>query len=114
MTTPTSTGKESGAAGTGLTAGDPKILTGEIGPNEIHLYRSPEQHGNWLDSMRTRKENIAPVEIAHRACSTCLIHHMAMHLKRKLYWDPVAERFKNDDEANRMLSRPQRAPYTFG
>jgi len=25
----------------------------------------------------------------------------------------VTERFKNDDEANRMLSRPQRAPYTF-
>jgi hypothetical protein len=38
---------------------------------------------------------------------------MAMVLKRKLYWDPVNERFKNDDEANSMLSRPQRAPYMF-
>jgi hypothetical protein len=36
---------------------------------------------------------------------------MAMVLKRKLYWDPVNERFHNDDEANSMLSRPQRAPY---
>jgi myo-inositol 2-dehydrogenase / D-chiro-inositol 1-dehydrogenase len=36
---------------------------------------------------------------------------MAMRLKRKLSWDPVAERFRNDDEANSMLSRPQRAPY---
>jgi hypothetical protein len=36
---------------------------------------------------------------------------MAMVLKRKLYWDPTRERFKNDDEANSMLSRPQRAPY---
>jgi len=34
-----------------------------------------------------------------------------MVLKRKLYWDPVKERFKNDDEANSMLRRPQRAPY---
>ncbi len=25
-----------------------------------------------------------------------------MHLKRKLTWDPVAERFRNDDEANDM------------
>ena len=33
--------------------------------------------------------------------------------KRKLYWDPIKERFKNDDEANAMLSRPQRAPYMF-
>jgi hypothetical protein len=36
---------------------------------------------------------------------------MAMVLKRKLYWDPVIERFKNDDEANSMLHRPQRSPY---
>jgi hypothetical protein len=34
-----------------------------------------------------------------------------MVLKRKLYWDPVTERYKNDDEANGMLHRPQRAPY---
>jgi hypothetical protein len=38
---------------------------------------------------------------------------MAMKLKRKLYWDPAKERFKNDDEANGMLSRPQRPPYTL-
>ena len=34
-----------------------------------------------------------------------------MKLQRKLYWDPLRERFKNDDEANAMLSRPQRYPY---
>jgi hypothetical protein len=36
---------------------------------------------------------------------------MAMKLKRKLHWDPQHERFQNDDEANAMLSRPQRPPY---
>jgi len=36
-----------------------------------------------------------------------------MKLPRKLFWDPVKERFKNDDEANAMLSRPMRAPYTL-
>jgi len=36
-----------------------------------------------------------------------------MKLKRKLYWDPIHERFKNDDEANAMRSRPMRAPYTI-
>jgi hypothetical protein len=84
-----------------------------IGPNEIHLYTSDEHHGNWLECIRTRKETIAPAEIAHRACSTCLLHHIAMKTKRKLYWDPAKERFKNDDQANTMLSRPQRAPYGF-
>jgi hypothetical protein len=94
-----------------LDANDLKILTSEIGPNEIHLYESPEQHGNWLDSIKSRKPPVAPVEVAHRSCSACLVHHVAMKLKRKVYWDPSTERFKNDDEANRMLSRPMRAPY---
>jgi predicted dehydrogenase len=94
-----------------LDASDPKLLTSEIGSNEIHLYESPEQHGNWLDSIKTRKPNVAPVEVAHRSCSACLVHHIAMKLKRKIYWDPEREQFKNDEEANAMLSRPMRAPY---
>jgi predicted dehydrogenase len=98
---------------TALAASDPKIIKSVIGPDEIHLYESKEQHGNWLDSIISRKQPISPVEMGHRACSTCLIHDMAMVLKRKLYWDPVHEHFKNDDEANCMLSRPQRAPYAM-
>jgi predicted dehydrogenase len=94
-----------------LVASNPKILDSVIGPNEIHLYESADQHGNWLDCIKSRKAPITPAEIGHRACSTCLIHHIAMKTKRKLFWDPVKEHFKNDDEANCMLSRPQRAPY---
>ena len=37
-----------------------------------------------------------------------------MKTKRKLHWDPMKERFNNDEEANKMLSRPQRAPYGSG
>jgi predicted dehydrogenase len=96
-----------------LAASDPRILTSTIGPTEIHLYESKEHHGNWLECVRSRRQTIAPVEVAHRACSACLIHHMAMKLKRKLYWDPQRERFRNDDEANAMLSRPQRPPYAI-
>ena len=96
-----------------LMASDPKILDSEIGPNEIHLYKSDDQHGNWLECIRSRKAPTAPVEVGHRACSTCLLHHIAMKTKRKLYWDPAKERFTNDDAANAMLSRPQRAPYRF-
>ena len=96
-----------------LNASDPKIIKSVIGPDEIHLYESKDHHGNWLECIRSRQQPIAPVEVAHRACSACLLHHMAMKLKRKLYWDPGRERFKNDDEANSMLSRPQRPPYTL-
>ena len=94
-----------------LAASDPKIITSVIGPEEIHLQESKEHHGNWLECVKSRQQPIAPIEVGHRACSACLIHHIAMKLKRKVYWDPLRERFKNDDEANGMLSRPQRWPY---
>ncbi len=96
-----------------LAASDPKIITSVIGVDEIHLYESSNHHRNWLECVRSRREPIAPVEVAHRSCSACLVHHIAMKLKRKLYWDPARERFRNDDEANAMLSRPQRFPYTM-
>jgi predicted dehydrogenase len=94
-----------------LAASDPRILASTIGPDEVHLYESNDHHGNWLDCIRSRREPIAPVEVAHRSCSACLLHHIAMKTGRTLRWDPVAERFRNDDEANAMLSRPQRWPY---
>ena len=94
-----------------LSASDPAILRAEIGPHEIHLPVSQEHHGDWLEAIRARRQPIAPVEVAHRSCSACLLHHMAMKVDRPLHWDPIRERFRNDDEANAMLSRPQRAPY---
>ena len=111
MVTPTDPGGKPAAPPQPLVASNPKILDSVIGPDEIHLYQSNDQHGNWLECIKSRKAPTAPAEIGHRACSTCLIHHIAMKTKRRLYWDPVKEHFKNDDEANCMLSRPQRAPY---
>jgi predicted dehydrogenase len=97
-----------------LAASDPRIITSTIGPDEVHLYESKDHHGNWLDCVRSRQQPIAPVEVAHRSCSACLLHHIAMKTRRTLHWDPVKERFENDDEANAMLSRPQRWPYLVG
>ncbi len=94
-----------------LDASDPKILTSVIGPDEIHLIDSKEHHGNWLDSIISRQPPIAPIEVGHRACSVCLLNHIAMQLERKLKWNPLKERFINDDEANSMLTRAQRWPY---
>ena len=97
-----------------IDASNPKMLQSVIGPNEIHLYESPEQHANWLDCVKSRKEPVAPVEVGHRSCSACLLHHIAMKVKRKIYWDPKTETFKNNDkEATALLSRPRRKGYDF-
>ncbi len=94
-----------------LVASDPKILTSQIKENEIHLYKIENQHGNWLDCIKSGKEPISPVEKGHRACTVCLITHISMKLGRKLDWNPDTEKFVNDEEANKLLSRSQRAPY---
>lgn len=96
-----------------LDASDPAILTSKILPTEINLYRSDDHYGNWLDCIRSRKTPITPAELGHRGCSTCLIHDIAMILKRKVKWDPVKEVFINDPEANALMARPMRKPYVF-
>ena len=97
-----------------IDASNPKLLQSVIGPNEIHLYKGSEQHADWLDCINSRKEPIAPIEVGHRSCSACLLHQIAMKLKRKIYWDPTKEAFKNDDkEATALLSRPRRKKYDF-
>ena len=94
-----------------LDASDPKILSSEIGPNETHLYKIDDQHGNWLDCIQSRKDPISPVDMGHMACVVCLISHIAMKIPRKLHWNSKTEKFINDDEANALLTRPQRKPY---
>lgn len=94
-----------------LNASDPKILESKIGENEIHLEKIDDQHGNWLDCIKTRKQPISNIEKGHKACVTCLISDIAMQFDRKLDWDPEKEVFINDDEANALLRREQRKPY---
>jgi predicted dehydrogenase len=94
-----------------LTASNPKILTSPLGPNATRLFKSSDHHGNWLECVKSRLQPLTPAEVGHRSTSVCIISFIAMKLGRKLYWDPLGEHFKNDDEANAMLSRPQRWPY---
>jgi hypothetical protein len=54
--------------------------------------------------MRTRKAPLADVEIGHRTVSMC---HPGK-IKRKLRWDPEAEPFIGDAEANGLLGRSRR------
>jgi len=87
------------------------LVTSTIGPDETHLYQSNNHKGNFFECMKSRAETIAPAEIAHRSCTLCLLGEIAMRLGRKLRWDPKNERFINDTEADRMLSRPMRSPW---
>lgn len=94
-----------------LRAEPASVLKEVIGPDEIRLYKSRDHKQNFLDCIKSRKETICPAEIGHRSISVALLGEIAMLTGRKLHWDPENERFINDDEANRLLSRPMRSPW---
>jgi len=67
--------------------------------------------GNFFDCVRRRKEPVSDVFTHHRELTSCHICNIAMLLKRKLRWDPKQEVFLGDEQANALLSRPQRKGY---
>ncbi|MHC4400101.1 MAG: Gfo/Idh/MocA family protein [Planctomycetota bacterium] len=95
---------------------DFKVTEGEadLSPTrteEHHLRPSDNHSGNWLECITTRRRPVMDVEIGHRV--TCWSHlgNIAYLTGRKLQWDPAAERFVGDDQANRMLHAPYREPW---
>lgn len=74
----------------------------------VEVFRSPGHAENFEDCIRTREKPIMHIEAGHRVASLCILGNLSFKLQRKLLWDPKAERVLNDEEANRMLSRPGR------
>jgi predicted dehydrogenase len=71
-------------------------------------------HGrNWLDAIKSRQKPICDVEIGHRSAAVCHLANLGYQLRRSLTWDPAAERFANDDEANSLLNREARSPWNI-
>jgi predicted dehydrogenase len=106
----------------GIWAEPRSLLTVRMKPDDAHLHRSPHC-GDWYDhtahcadflrSVQTRQDPIAPVEEGHAASTLGNVADIALRLDRKLKWDPVAGRFVGDDQANNLLNRPLRSPWTL-
>lgn len=93
---------------------NPKSLLAEtIGPNEVRLINSANHHRNFIDAAKGAAVAACPVDVAVRSDTICMIDNIAARLQRKLNWDPRRERFVDDDEANRMLTRTMRSPWTL-
>jgi predicted dehydrogenase len=68
---------------------------------------------NWIAAVRSRKPGAlnAEIEEGHLSSSLCHLANVAYRTGRTLAFDPKSERFSGDEEANRLLTRPYRAPY---
>ena len=96
-----------------IAASDPKILEEKIGDNEKHLYKSENHWQNFIDSVRSRKPAIAPIEVAYRAISVALLGEIAMTTGQKIHWDPEKQEIIGNPVASRLLGRPYRKPWTL-
>ena len=90
----------------------PKSLLSTKGSrNAVRLPRSDNHRRNFLSCVKTRQQTVSGVESAVRSDTICHLDDIAIRLGRKLRWDPEAEQFLNDEQANRMLERPMRSPW---
>ena len=72
---------------------------------------SDDHYANFLESVRDRREPVSPVLSGHRATVLGNVADIAVRLGRKLKWDPKDEHFVGDEEANKRLAQPMRAPW---
>jgi predicted dehydrogenase len=94
-----------------MKASNPAILREKIGPDEIRLYQSQDHFQNFLDCVKTRRQTVTPPEIAHRSISVAFLGEIAMLTECQLKWDPVRERFVDNEKANNYLMRSYRSPW---
>ena len=95
----------------GIETGPKSLLTTQIGVGEIQLPRSSLHERNFLDSVRSRTRTLSPIGVAVRADTLCHLAHIAMRTEGRLHWDPKAERFIGNPEANRWMRRGKCGPW---
>jgi hypothetical protein len=92
-----------------IRASDQKLLDEPLPATATRLYVSNDHGQNFLDCMRSRQQPICNAEVGHRSVTVCHLANISLRLNgRKLSWDPKAERFVGDEQANSMVSRPMR------
>jgi predicted dehydrogenase len=85
----------------------------ELKDNDKPLYRSDDHYQDWVDALKNRNRPISDVETGHRTASVCNIVNIAYDLERPLKWAPSHEKFIDDDDADRMLTRAFRGNWNF-
>jgi predicted dehydrogenase len=91
---------------------EPDAARAPLGPNNQRLPVSTNHYRNFIDGIVNGTQPIAPIETAHRSITIAHLGNIGLRLKReKLRWDPASERIVDDDEAEKMVSRPMRAPW---
>ena len=66
---------------------------------------------NLLSAITSRGKPVADIEQGYISTASCILANMSMKLGRSLAWDAANGQIQGDEEANRLLRRPYRAPW---
>ena len=66
---------------------------------------------NFLDCIKSREQPISDLESGHRVRAVRHLANLSLRLGRSLQWDGKSETIRGDDEATKMLERPDRSPW---
>lgn len=92
---------------------DSSIWETILSDNDVRLYRSDNHHGDFIESVLSHTDPVAPIEEGHRSITIAHLGNIAMRLGRDLRWDPDREVVLDDATANDMLDRPMREPWSL-
>jgi predicted dehydrogenase len=97
----------------GIWAEPVSLLKVKLRSDDVHLDTGAvgSHYENFIQCVRSREDPLAPVEAGHQASYLGMIAEISIKLGRGLKWDPQAEEFIGDDQANRLLSAPLRSPW---
>jgi len=80
---------------------------------ERHVASAMRRHWkNFLAAIDTRSRPVSDIEQGYITATACILANIACRLGRSLTWDPEKGRVVDDYEANRLLRRPYRRPWT--
>ena len=85
----------------------------EKGPSITGGRGHPKHFADFVESVRTRKPTIAPAEVAHVSCALVHLGSIAYRVGRVLHFNPQTETFPNDPEANQLLTKQYRQPFSL-
>lgn len=82
---------------------------------DLEKHVAPAIRGHMRDLLAARESRgkpVADIEQGHISTASCILANIALDAGRSLTWNSAQHRIVNDDEANRKLRRPYRAPWT--
>lgn len=84
-------------------------------PGGKDVHRSPrfDHHEDWFEGIKTGRKTVMNIEAGVATANLTVLGNLSLVLGRKLQWDPTKKEIIGDEQARRMMSRPQRYPYSL-